>query len=87
VGKWLSALAFLTQGYLHDPAHSEELWRGGSLHTKDRGTIDPQASLRITDRIKDVIKSGGEWIASLVLEEIVSQCPGRSRGGGDCQTR
>jgi len=69
---------WLTQGYLHDQANSEEHWRGGYLHTKDMGTIDPQAYLRITDRIKDVIKSGGEWISSLGLENIISQCPGIS---------
>jgi fatty-acyl-CoA synthase len=69
---------WLTQGYLHDPANSEELWRGGYLHTKDIGTIDPEGYLRITDRIKDVIKSGGEWISSLVIEDLISQYPGVS---------
>ena len=69
---------WLTQGYLHDPTNSEELWRGGYLHTKDIGTIDPEGYLRITDRIKDVIKSGGEWISSLVIEDLISQYPGVS---------
>jgi fatty-acyl-CoA synthase len=69
---------WLTQGYLHDPANSEELWRGGYLHTKDIGTIDPESYLRVTDRIKDVIKSGGEWISSLVIEDLISQYPGVS---------
>ncbi len=69
---------WLTQGYLHDPASSKELWRGGYLHTKDIGTIDPEGYLLITDRIKDVIKSGGEWISSLAIEDIISQYPGVS---------
>ena len=69
---------WLTQGYLHDPVNSEELWRGGYLHTKDIGTIDPEGYLLITDRIKDVIKSGGEWISSLMIEDIISQYPGVS---------
>ena len=69
---------WLTQGYLDDPANSEELWRGGYLHTKDIGTIDPEGYLLITDRIKDVIKSGGEWISSLAIENIISQHPGVS---------
>ena len=69
---------WLTQGYLNDPANSEDLWRGGYLHTNDIGTIDPQGYLLITDRIKDVVKSGGEWISSLVLEDIISQHPGVS---------
>src|SRR5437764_9215535 len=69
---------WLTQGYLHDSANSEKLWQGGYLHTNDIGTIDPQGYLLITDRIKDVVKSGGEWISSLVLEDIISQHPGVS---------
>jgi fatty-acyl-CoA synthase len=66
---------WLTQGYLHDPDNSEELWYGGYLHTKDIGTIDPEGYLLITDRIKDVVKSGGEWISSLLIEDIISQYP------------
>jgi acyl-CoA synthetase (AMP-forming)/AMP-acid ligase II len=69
---------WLTQGYLHDPDHSEELWEGGYLHTRDIGTIDPEGYLLITDRIKDVVKSGGEWISSLAIEDIISQYPGVS---------
>ena len=69
---------WLTQGYLNDPANSEDLWRGGYLHTNDIGTIDPQGYLLITDRIKDVVKSGGEWISSLLIEDIISQHPGVS---------
>jgi fatty-acyl-CoA synthase len=69
---------WLTQGYLHDSANSENLWRGGYLHTNDIGTIDPEGYLLITDRIKDVVKSGGEWISSLMIEDIVSQYPGVS---------
>jgi fatty-acyl-CoA synthase len=69
---------WLTQGYLNDPTNSEDLWRGGYMHTKDIGTIDHEGYLLITDRIKDVIKSGGEWISSLAIEDIVSQHPGVS---------
>ena len=69
---------WLTQGYLNDPVNSEELWHGGYLHTKDIGTIDPEGYLLITDRIKDVVKSGGEWISSLTIEDIISQYPGVS---------
>ena len=69
---------WLTQGYLNDPVNSEELWHGGYLHTKDIGTIDPEGYLLITDRIKDVVKSGGEWISSLAIEDIISQHPGVS---------
>lgn len=67
---------WLTQGYLDDPANSEELWQGGWLHTGDIGVIDADGYLKITDRIKDVIKTGGEWISSLDLEGLILQHPG-----------
>jgi fatty-acyl-CoA synthase len=69
---------WLTQGYSGNALGSEELWQGGYLHTGDVGCIDESGSLQITDRIKDVIKSGGEWISSLELEDIVSRCDGVS---------
>lgn len=67
---------WLTQGYLQDPEGSERLWRGGWLHTGDIGVIDPDGFLRITDRLKDVIKSGGEWISSLEIEGHILRVPG-----------
>jgi 3-(methylthio)propionyl---CoA ligase len=47
----------------------------GWLATGDIAVIDAQGYLRIVDRKKDVIKSGGEWISSLEIESIVSQHP------------
>ena len=64
---------WLTQGYLKAAQASSELWAGGYLHTQDIGNIDARAYLKITDRIKDVIKTAGEWTSSLQLEDIVSQ--------------
>ncbi|MFW6297125.1 MAG: fatty acid--CoA ligase [Desulfosalsimonas sp.] len=64
---------WLTQGYIKDPEKSEELWADGWLHTGDIGYVDTEGYLQITDRLKDVIKSGGEWISSLTLEDIISQ--------------
>ncbi len=64
---------WLTQGYTKEPERSEDLWRNGWLHTGDVGFIDKEGYLQITDRLKDVIKTGGEWISSLTLEDIVSQ--------------
>jgi fatty-acyl-CoA synthase len=69
---------WLTQGYLGDGRNSEALWRGGYLHTNDIATIDTDGYVGITDRLKDVIKSGGEWISSLEIEDILSQHPGIS---------
>jgi fatty-acyl-CoA synthase len=77
-GEVVARAPWLTQGYLNDPGNSENLWRGGYLHTNDIGTIDQEGYLLITDRIKDVVKSGGEWISSLAIEDIISQYPGVS---------
>jgi fatty-acyl-CoA synthase len=69
---------WLTQGYLGDARSSEQLWRGGYLHTNDIASIDADGYVAITDRLKDVIKSGGEWVSSLEIEDILSQHPGIS---------
>lgn len=65
-----------TRGYLKDRDGSQALWRGGYLHTGDIGSLDGEGYLRITDRLKDVIKSGGEWISSIEIEDVVSRCDG-----------
>lgn len=66
---------WLTMGYLHSPAASDDLWAGGYLHTGDIGVIDAKGCLQVTDRLKDVIKTGGEWVSSLELESIISEYP------------
>ena len=65
-----------TNGYLKNRDGSEALWRGGYLHTGDIGHLDGEGYLRVTDRLKDVIKSGGEWISSIEIEDLVSRCEG-----------
>ncbi len=70
-GEIVARSPWLTQGYLHDPDNSEKLWQGGWLHTGDIGVIDEEGYLKITDRIKDVIKTGGEWVSSLDLESLI----------------
>ncbi|MBC8492584.1 MAG: long-chain-fatty-acid--CoA ligase, partial [Chloroflexi bacterium] len=61
-----------TPGYYKDPERSEELWAGGWMHTGDVANVDEYGYIQIVDRIKDVIKSGGEWIVSLELENLLS---------------
>ena len=63
---------WLTPGYYKDPERSEELWAGGWMHTGDVANVDEHGYIQIVDRIKDVIKSGGEWIVSLELENLLS---------------
>ena len=67
---------WLNAEYLKSPQATEELWRGGMMHTGDVGYIDAGGNLQITDRMKDVIKSGGEWVSSLALESLVSAVGG-----------
>jgi fatty-acyl-CoA synthase len=67
---------WLTMGYLGNPSASEKLWEGGYLHTGDIGTMTAHGVVQITDRMKDVIKTGGEWISSIELEDILMHMPG-----------
>ena len=75
VGELVARAPWLTQAYGGDAAASEQLWRGGYLHSQDVAHIDAEGYVQITDRLKDVIKSGGEWISSLELESLISQHP------------
>jgi acyl-CoA synthetase (AMP-forming)/AMP-acid ligase II len=74
-GEVVARAPWLTQAYLQNPEASEQLWAGGYLHTGDIGKMDSEGYLQITDRIKDVIKSGGEWISSVALEDLILQHP------------
>ncbi len=67
---------YLTQGYLKDHVHSEKLWAGGWMHTNDVACVDESGSIRITDRTKDVIKVGGEWVSSLEIEDVIAKHEG-----------
>lgn len=75
-GEVIARAPWLTQGYLHNDTGTAELWRGGWLHTGDVGHMSQDGTLRITDRLKDVIKSGGEWVSSLALESLASTVAG-----------
>jgi fatty-acyl-CoA synthase len=70
-GEIVARAPWLTQGYFNNPEASEQLWTGGYLHTNDIGVMSPDGFLQITDRMKDVIKTGGEWVSSFELEDII----------------
>lgn len=72
-GELVLRAPWLTMGYFREPEKSEELWDGGWLHTGDVATLDAMGVIDIRDRIKDVIKTGGEWISSLDLEDLISR--------------
>jgi len=67
-GPWIAG------GYYRDP--DSDRFHDGWLRTGDVGTLDPLGFMQITDRTKDVIKSGGEWISSVELENEVMAHPG-----------
>jgi 3-(methylthio)propionyl---CoA ligase len=69
VGDLLVRGPCIVSGYFHDDAASADAFDAeGWFKTGDVCSIDPDGYMRITDRSKDVIKSGGEWISSIDLE-------------------
>ena len=78
VGEIVVRTPWLTQSYYKEEEKSKELWKGGYLHTGDVAYVDSKNFFKITDRIKDVIKTGGEWISSLELENLISKHDGVS---------
>ncbi|MGB3484292.1 MAG: long-chain fatty acid--CoA ligase [Mycobacterium sp.] len=70
-GPWITATYYSPAASAVDP----DKFRDGWLRTGDIGTITPDGFLTILDRTKDVIKSGGEWISSVELENAVMAHP------------
>jgi fatty-acyl-CoA synthase len=67
-GNWVASAYYNAPG-------SEERFQDGWLRTGDVGTIDEHGYLALTDRTKDVIKSGGEWVSSIELENALMAHP------------
>ncbi len=67
-GPWICSSYFKLEG---SDANAEEGW----FETGDVATIDPDGFMAITDRTKDVIKSGGEWISSIEVENVATDHP------------
>ena len=62
---------WVTKEYFKRPDANEEDFEDGWLKTGDVVTVDPEGYIKIVDRAKDVIKSGGEWISSVELENAL----------------
>jgi fatty-acyl-CoA synthase len=75
IGEIVVRSPWTTKEYYKDPALTTELWSGGWLHTKDLATIDENGYLKIADRAKDAVKSGGEWISTIDLEDVLMRHP------------
>jgi fatty-acyl-CoA synthase len=61
----------LTPGYLNDPERTAAAFKGGWFHSGDLGYYDEHGLLHVVDRKKDMIKTGGENVASREVEEII----------------
>ena len=75
IGEYVSRGPGIANGYFRQPERTDHLV-GGWLRSGDLGVIDPSGGLRLMDRTKDVIKSGGEWISSVAVENHVTSHPG-----------
>ncbi|MDY0933461.1 fatty acid--CoA ligase [Pseudomonas viridiflava] len=74
-GELVLRAPWLSESYYREPEKGAEMWAGGWMHTGDVATLDGMGFIDIRDRIKDVIKTGGEWISSLALEDLCSRHP------------
>jgi fatty-acyl-CoA synthase len=74
VGEFEVRGPWVATSYYKEP--STERFHDGWLRTGDLGTLDAKGFMQISDRTKDVIKSGGEWISSVELENEVMGYPG-----------
>jgi fatty-acyl-CoA synthase len=75
LGEIVARAPWMTEGYYKEKERSEALWSGGWLHTGDLAAMDQRGIVMIKDRLKDVVKSGGEWISTLLLEDLLTRHP------------
>ena len=66
---------WIARDYYNDPRSQDSFTKDGWLKTGDVATIDAHGYIRLVDRTKDVIKSGGEWISSVELENELMAHP------------
>lgn len=75
MGELLLRGPWIASEYYREPERSKEAFAGGWLHTSDMVTVDEEGFVNIADRAKDLIKSGGEWISSVDLENQIMSHP------------
>jgi len=66
---------WVARSYFQNPAEADKFTMDGWFRTGDIVTVDAEGYMRITDRSKDLIKSGGEWISSVDLENAIMGHP------------
>src|SRR5205807_3991710 len=72
----------VARSYFRNPAEADKFTMDGWFRTGDVVTIDPEGYVRITDRSKDLIKSGGEWISSVDVENALMGHPAVKEAAG-----
>ena len=75
VGEIVHRSPHLMQGYFHDDDRTKAAFEGDWFHSGDLGTIDEEGYISVVDRKKDMIKSGGENVASREVEEMIYRLP------------
>ncbi|EKP95142.1 AMP-binding protein [Thermaerobacter subterraneus] len=75
IGEVLVRSPWLPDGYYKDPERSRGVYEDGWFRSGDLGVMNPDGTLYVVDRKKDAVKSGGEWIATGVLEALISEHP------------
>jgi fatty-acyl-CoA synthase len=78
VGEIVHRSPQLLAGYFHDDARTAAAFEGGWFHSGDLATIDDEGYISVVDRKKDMIKTGGENVASREVEEAIYRLPGVS---------
>jgi fatty-acyl-CoA synthase len=78
VGEIVHRSPQLLAGYFHDDARTAAAFEGGWFHSGDLATIDAEGYITVVDRKKDMIKTGGENVASREVEEAIYRLPGVS---------
>lgn len=76
IGEIIVKAPWLTDEYVKDSDGTGKLWVNGWMHTGDLAVIDTYGYISIVDREKDAVKSGGEFIPTLILEDLISTAPG-----------
>ena len=75
VGEIVHRSPHLMLGYFHDDERTQAAFEGGWFHSGDLATIDEEGYISVVDRKKDMIKTGGENVASRVVEEMIYRLP------------
>ena len=75
IGQLVVRGAWVIEEYYKEPEKTAECFKDGWLYTRDMATVDEEGYIYIVDRAGDLIKSGGEWISTLDLDDYIMRHP------------